>query len=148
MVFPVGCFVMAAAVTLLPAVLGFAGHTIDRFALPFARRGRSVENSFWTRWSRTLQARPWPAAIIGLVILVVLAVPFFGLRLGVADAGNDPTSLTTRRAYDLLSQGFACPLLAQRGGRCRHRRRRRQDRRDPGVPGRPLVPARRACCSR
>ena len=99
-------FVMAAAVTLLPAVLGFAGHTIDRFALPFARRGRSVENSFWTRWSRTLQARPWPAAIIGLVILVVLAVPFFGLRLGVADAGNDPTSLTTRRAYDLLSQGF------------------------------------------
>jgi putative drug exporter of the RND superfamily len=99
-------FVMAAAVTLLPAVLGFAGHTIDRFALPSARRGRSVENSFWTRWSRTLQARPWPAAIIGLVILVVLAVPFFGLRLGVADAGNDPTSLTTRRAYDLLSQGF------------------------------------------
>src|SRR6266404_3625362 len=47
-------FVMAAAVTLLPAVLGFAGHTIDRFALPSARRGRSVENSFWTRWSRTL----------------------------------------------------------------------------------------------
>jgi RND superfamily putative drug exporter len=99
-------FVMAAAVTLLPAVLGFAGHTIDRFALPSARRGRSVENSFWTRWSRTLQARPWPAAIGGLVILLVLAVPFFGLRLGVADAGNDPTSLTTRRAYDLLSQGF------------------------------------------
>jgi putative drug exporter of the RND superfamily len=99
-------FVMAAAVTLLPAVLGFAGHTIDRFALPSARRGRSVENSFWARWSRTLQARPWPAAIGALVILVVLAVPFFGLRLGVADAGNDPTSLTTRRAYDLLSQGF------------------------------------------
>jgi RND superfamily putative drug exporter len=99
-------FVMAAAVTLLPAVLGFAGHTIDRFALPSARRGRSVENSFWTRWSRTLQARPWPALIGGLVILLVLAVPFFSLRLGVADAGNDPTSLTTRRAYDLLSQGF------------------------------------------
>jgi len=99
-------FVMAAAVTLLPAVLGFAGHTIDRFALPSARRGRDVEHSFWARWSRVLQARPWPAAVIGLVILVVLAVPFFGLRLGVADAGNDPTSLTTRRAYDLLSQGF------------------------------------------
>ena len=37
---------------------------------------------------------------------VVLAVPFFSMRLGVADAGNDPTKLTTRRAYDLLSQGF------------------------------------------
>ena len=99
-------FVMAAAVTLLPAVLGFVGHTIDKFALPSAKRRRSVEGSFWARWSRTLQARPWTAAIAGLVILVVLAVPFFSLRLGVADAGNDPTKLTTRRAYDLLSEGF------------------------------------------
>jgi len=99
-------FVMAAAVTLLPAVLGFVGHTIDKFALPGAKRRRSVEGSFWARWSRTLQARPWTAAIAGLVILLVLAVPFFSLRLGVADAGNDPTKLTTRRAYDLLSRGF------------------------------------------
>ena len=36
----------------------------------------------------------------------MLAVPFFSLRLGVADAGNDPTKLTTRRAYDLLAEGF------------------------------------------
>jgi RND superfamily putative drug exporter len=99
-------FVMAAAVTLLPAVLGFAGYTIDRFALPSAHRTRDVEQTFWARWSRTLQARPWPAAVIGLTILVVLALPFFSLRLGVADAGNDPTSFTTRRAYDLLTQGF------------------------------------------
>jgi RND superfamily putative drug exporter len=99
-------FVMAAAVTLLPAVLGFVGHTIDKFALPNAKRKRAVEGSFWTRWSQTLQRRAWPAAIAGLVILVFLAVPFFSLRLGVADAGNDPAKLTTRRAYDLLSQGF------------------------------------------
>src|SRR2546423_1819986 len=97
---------LAMGLPIIAPLFGFGGHTIDRFALPSARRGRSVENSFWTRWSRTLQARPWPAAIGGLVILVVLAVPFFSLRLGVADAGNDPTSLTTRRAYDLLSQGF------------------------------------------
>jgi RND superfamily putative drug exporter len=99
-------FVMAAAVTLLPAVLGFVGYTIDRFALPSARRRGSVESSFWARWSRVLQARPWPAALAGLLILLVLAVPFVSLRLGVADAGNDPTKLTTRRSYDLLSQGF------------------------------------------
>jgi RND superfamily putative drug exporter len=69
-------FVMAAAVTLLPAVLGFVGYTIDRFALPSARRRGSVESSFWARWSRVLQARPWPAALAGLLILLVLAVPF------------------------------------------------------------------------
>jgi len=99
-------FVMAAAVTLLPAVLGFVGRTIDKLALPSARKSRSVENSFWSRWSRALGNRPWTAAIAGLAILVVLAIPLFSLRLGVADAGNDPTKLTTRRSYDLLSQGF------------------------------------------
>ena len=99
-------FVMAAAVTLLPAVLGFVGHTIDKFSLPGAKKERDVERSFWARWSRVLQARPWPAAIGGLLVLLILAVPFLSMRLGVADAGNDPTKLTTRRAYDLLSQGF------------------------------------------
>jgi putative drug exporter of the RND superfamily len=99
-------FVMAAAVTLLPAVLGFVGHTIDKFALPSARKRQTVEHSFWARWSRVLQARPWPAAIAGLLVLVVLALPVFSLRLGVADSGNDATKFTTRRAYDLLSQGF------------------------------------------
>ena len=53
-----------------------------------------------------LQAHPWRAATIGLVTLLILATPVFALRLGVADAGNDPTKQTTRRAYDLLSQGF------------------------------------------
>jgi RND superfamily putative drug exporter len=99
-------YVMAAAVTLLPAVLGFVGHTIDKFALPSAKRKRAVEGSFWTRWSQTLQGRAWPAAIGGLLILLFLAVPFFSMRLGIADSGNDPTKMTTRRAYDLLSQGF------------------------------------------
>ncbi len=91
-------FVMAAAVTLLPAVLGFVGHTIDRFALPGARRRRgSVESSLWVRWSRTLQRRPWPAAILGLTLLLVLTIPALGLRLGIADNGNEATSQTVRR---------------------------------------------------
>ena len=98
--------VMVAAVTLLPAVLGFVGYTIDKWALPMAKRPKPVEQTFWARWSRTLQHRPWPAAILGFLVLVVLAIPAFGLRLGVADAGNDPSAFTTRRAYDLLSQGF------------------------------------------
>ncbi len=99
-------FVMLAAVTLLPAVLGFAGYTIDKFALPSARRKHTHDRSFWVRWSRVIQSRPWPVAIVSLLILVILALPFVALRLGVADAGNDPTKFTTRRSYDLLSEGF------------------------------------------
>jgi putative drug exporter of the RND superfamily len=100
-------FVMAAAVTLLPAVLGFVGYTIDKFAVPGARkRQQNVENNIWARWSRTLQKRPGPAAILGLVILVLLTLPALGLELGVADSGNDPQKFTTRRAYDILTEGF------------------------------------------
>ncbi len=98
--------VMAAAVTLLPAVLGFVGRAIDKWALPTAKRPKPPEETMWARWSRVVQRRPWPVAIGGLVVLLVLAIPAAGLRLGIADAGNDPVKFTTRRAYDLLSEGF------------------------------------------
>ncbi len=98
--------VMAAAVTLLPAVLGFVGHTIDKLALPYTKAPKDPQQTVWARWARIIQRRPWPVAIGGLAILLVLAIPAAGLRLGIADAGNDPTKFTTRRAYDLLSEGF------------------------------------------
>jgi putative drug exporter of the RND superfamily len=98
---------MLAAITLLPAVLGFVGHNIDKLGLPHKKRAEGeVRESFWYRWSRFLQRRPWPAAIAGLVILVLLALPVLSMRLAFADAGNRPTSDTTRRAYDLLVDGF------------------------------------------
>jgi RND superfamily putative drug exporter len=98
---------MAASVTLLPALLGFAGRTIDRLALPSARRvGRDSGPGFWHRWSLLVQRYPWPIAVAGLAILLSLAAPLASIHLGAADAGNGPTSSTTRRAYDLLSTGF------------------------------------------
>jgi RND superfamily putative drug exporter len=99
--------VMIASVTLLPAVLGFCGHAIDRLAVPgLHRRENAHRKSVWFRWSRVVQRRPWVAAIGALVVLVVLAVPLFGMHLGFSDAGNDPKSTTTRQAYDLLAKGF------------------------------------------
>lgn len=98
---------MLAAATLVPAALGFAGRNIDRFGLPHRlQAASSPETSAWHRWSRVLQRYPWPAAIAGVTILVVLALPVLTLRLGFSDAGNRPTSDTSRQAYDLLSQGF------------------------------------------
>jgi RND superfamily putative drug exporter len=99
--------VMVASVTLLPAVLGFCGRAIDRLAVPgLHRRENAHRASFWFRWSRVVQRRPWVAAIGALAVLVVLAVPLFGMHLGFSDAGNDPKSTTTRQAYDLLAKGF------------------------------------------
>jgi RND superfamily putative drug exporter len=96
---------MLASITLLPATLGFVGRNIDRLSVHW-RAGDGSRPSFWYRWSRMIQRRPWPAVAVALLIIGVLTIPLFSLRLGSADAGNDPTSQTTRRAYDLISQGF------------------------------------------
>jgi len=97
---------MLAALTLLPAVLGFVGHNIDKLGLPHRRKDHGGENSFWFRWSRVIQRRPWPALVAGLAVVVLLAIPLLSLRLGFGDAGNRPTSDTTRQAYDMLTKGF------------------------------------------
>jgi RND superfamily putative drug exporter len=60
----------------------------------------------WERWARVVQRRPKPVALAGLTVLVVAALPVFGLHLGFADAGNDPKGTTTRTAYDLVAEGF------------------------------------------
>jgi putative drug exporter of the RND superfamily len=99
--------VLLGSLTLLPALLGFAGRAIERLSV--GRRRRSLSpgpRGFWFRWSRTIQRHPWRGAIGAAIVLVVLAIPMFSMRLAFSDAGNDPTSLTTRQAFDLLSTGF------------------------------------------
>jgi RND superfamily putative drug exporter len=97
---------MVASVTLLPAVLGFVGTRIDRFGLPHRRHRATVHRTMWARWSHLIQRRPAFPAAIAFVALLTLAVPVTVMRLGFGDAGNRPTSDTTRRAYDLLADGF------------------------------------------
>lgn len=99
---------MLAAVTLLPALLGFSGRSIDRFGLPHRlSAGESgLSESFWFRWSRIIQRNPWPAFLFSTAFLLMLTVPLFTMQLGFGDAGNRHERDTSRRAYDLLSQGF------------------------------------------
>ncbi len=99
--------VMLGALTLLPAMLGFSGTTIDRFGISrFLHRGEGDKKTLSYRWSRLVQHHSWLFAGAALLILLVMAIPLFSMQQSFTDAGNNPTSLTTRRAYDLLSQGF------------------------------------------
>ncbi len=100
--------VMLAAVTLLPAMLGFAGRAVDRLHVPglLQNAAEPSERGFWYRWSRTVQRRPIVAALASLVCLIVLILPFFSMRLAFTDAGNDPPNTTTRQAFDALAAGF------------------------------------------
>ncbi len=102
--------VMLASVTLLPALLSFLGPRVDRLRIPFL--GRSLNKpegngeSPAARWSHAVQRRPWTAAIAGTALLLALAAPALGMRLGFPDAGNDPPDTMTRQAYDLNTEGF------------------------------------------
>jgi putative drug exporter of the RND superfamily len=98
---------MLASVTLLPAVLGFAGSKIDKWRLPWFRgEEKDFEHTLPYRWSRFIQRRPIAAAVVGLFALIVLALPLLSIDLGFADAGTGSTERSSRRAYDLLSEGF------------------------------------------
>jgi putative drug exporter of the RND superfamily len=109
----IGITAGAAAPILLGLVLSLAlfvasfwiGRGWLRALIPH-RRERPKEQRFWYRWSRNIQHRPWTNLIGGTAILVVLAVPLFGIRLGFGDYGNMSEDLTVRRAYDLIADGF------------------------------------------
>jgi RND superfamily putative drug exporter len=101
--------VMVAAVTLLPALLSYLGPRVDRLRIPFLGRTLRAEGngeSPAARWSHAVQRRPWVAAIAATAVLLTLAAPALGMRLGFPDAGNDPPDTMTRQAYDLISEGF------------------------------------------
>src|SRR6266566_7807209 len=97
--------VLAASLTLLPALLMFTGKRIGRVR---SRRAgtREPRAGFWLRWVGLIQRRPVWAALGSTALLLALASPALGLRLGASDSGNDPPTQTTRQAYDLLATGF------------------------------------------
>ena len=143
---------MVASLTLLPALLGFAGERVEVtrwrgliaaglvaialvgiglkvapliVGLPLAlivilagfayaplrkqvprRAPRPLEETAAYRWSRGIQHHPWRAFLTGVVVLLFLAIPLLGMHLGFPDEGNAPKDTQTRKAYDLLADGF------------------------------------------
>ncbi|WP_431985036.1 MMPL family transporter [Streptomyces qinglanensis] len=101
---------MLASLTLLPALLAVFGKRFERQfrarAAKRAERGKSEEGAGWRRLGAAVQRRPVAVLVLAVVALGALAAPMLGMRLGFADAGNDPQGSTSRRAYDRLADGF------------------------------------------
>ena len=103
-------FTVISALTLLPALLAVSGRLVLRRKERRAVREGTVtvndESPAWARWTAIMNRRPAAFALVAALVMIIIAVPFFGMRLGSADAGTDPASTTTRKAYDLLAKGF------------------------------------------
>lgn len=118
---------MLVAVTLLPALFGYAGRSVDRLRLPGLGGGKkkpgggktdpgSTKPSAGERWVRGVARRPVLVLIACLVGIGAVAIPAKDLRLGLPGNGSYPESTSARQAYDLVSegfgQGFNGPLIA------------------------------------
>ncbi|KHL18855.1 RND superfamily putative drug exporter [Mumia flava] len=97
--------VMAAALTLVPALCGLAGPRV--LARRIRRGGPELVDpsrpSFTARWAARVGARPLPWALAALIVLLALAAPALGMRTFPQDASADPSSFTTRQAYDVVA---------------------------------------------
>jgi putative drug exporter of the RND superfamily len=99
--------VLAASLTMLPALLSLVGRRVaETGGRRSSRNADAARPAFWLRWVQRVQRRPAVTAIAATALMLALAAPALGLRLASSDAGNDPTSQTTRQAYDLLAKGF------------------------------------------
>ena len=78
----------------------------ERRALREGKLRTSDESDGWARWAGWMAKRPAVFAAIAAGVMIILAIPFFSMRLGSADSGSDPANTTTRKAYDLLAKGF------------------------------------------
>jgi uncharacterized membrane protein YdfJ with MMPL/SSD domain len=95
-----------AATTLLPAVLSLIGTGINRLRVPGLRVQHDERPHGWARWAAFVGSHPWPAMVVGLIVLIVLALPVAYLHLGQKDNGALPTSTQSRQSYDTMTEGF------------------------------------------
>ena len=98
---------VVASITILPALLGWAGHRVN----PKKMRGNpeirpSSGPGGWQRWGDHVAKHAWPYMLSTLVLLLALTAPVLDLKLGFPDQGNAPEERTSRQAYDLLADGF------------------------------------------
>ena len=97
--------VMAAAITLVPALCGLAGPRL----LPRRERKGRIRGGgapLTARWAAVVGRRPLPWALAALLLLLVLAAPTLGMRTWPQDSSSNPADSTTRQAFDIIDAEF------------------------------------------
>nr|WP_313096495.1 MMPL family transporter [Corynebacterium variabile] len=107
-------FVLAASFTLLPAVLGALGGRINAVSLPFAKK-QEHRSPLFARWAAGLQRRPLVAVLGSAALLVLLALPVFGLKVAMPSIAVVPEDAPVRQGYHLVqdAMGDGAPGMLQ-----------------------------------
>ncbi len=103
--------VLAASLTLLPALLTLIGARIDRWRIPLPRRfrmdtGASGESGFWHRWATSVMGRPALFAAFSVIALMVLALPAIDMKVAMPGMDVLPADTTARRGFETLKEEF------------------------------------------
>ncbi|HLA23900.1 MAG TPA: MMPL family transporter, partial [bacterium] len=103
--------VLAASLTLLPALLTLIGPRIDRWRVPMPERfridtGASGESGFWHRWATIVMARPGLFALVSIAVLLALALPALNMKVAMPGMGVLPEDTTARRGFETLEREF------------------------------------------
>jgi uncharacterized membrane protein YdfJ with MMPL/SSD domain len=107
----VALFAAVISLTVLPAVLTPLGTRVNAGAPKFLQRraeadAQATQEGFWYRLSRFVMRRPLPVATLSALFLIILGLPFFGIKFNTVDPTVLPESASARQAYDTVSQQF------------------------------------------
>ncbi|MCW2767485.1 MAG: hypothetical protein JWO11_3444 [Nocardioides sp.] len=102
----VGLITMAAALTLLPALLSLLGDRVNALRLPFVGRDHAAESPFWTRAVRAVVRHPGVALGGGVLILLAATSPVLGLHTGTSGVSSLPESSLAKAGAQALEKSF------------------------------------------
>ena len=100
----VGITSIAAALTLLPALLGLLGDRVNSLRIPLA--GGAAESRFWNAIVRRVLRRPALSLLLAVAVLIAAAIPVFSLKIGTNGISTLPDRFASKRGYLLLQQAF------------------------------------------
>jgi putative drug exporter of the RND superfamily len=106
----VGIVSVAAALTLLPALLGLLGDRVDALRIPFVGRrsteAANPEGRFWGAIVRRVLRRPGLSLAISVAVLLALAWPIFGMKIGTSGVTTLPNRFESRQGFSALARAF------------------------------------------
>lgn len=103
---------MAAAMTLLPAILGIMDDKINSLRVPFIGKGQAnfdptKSGGFWDKMVRMVMAQPVISLLLSGGVLIAATVPFFGINTGFAGVSTLPDKLESKQAFLVLDEKFS-----------------------------------------